>query len=195
MKEDAAEAVKWYQMAAEQGHAEAQNNLGMSYRTGSGVEEDDVEAVRWIRKAAEQGDALAQKGLGFMYIKGEGVTVNLATAKKWLRLAAEQGNVNAQGGLDLIDQMEAADARKKTGTVNADTFRDAGAAYETGDYVNRAPAPLSACAAPTPERPPTEAEKDIYWEFVHCLERAEKLPHAWERYEASFQWNPYKHSE
>jgi TPR repeat protein len=41
-------------MAAEQGHAKAQNNLGLMYAApGTGVPENDTEAVKWYRKAAD----------------------------------------------------------------------------------------------------------------------------------------------
>ena len=50
---DPEEAVRWFRMAAEQGHAEAQYSLGVAYDTGEGVPEDDAEAVRWYRMAAE----------------------------------------------------------------------------------------------------------------------------------------------
>ena len=56
--QDDAEAVKWYHKAAEQGDADAQNNLGVMYRNGKGVPQDDAEAVKWYRKAAEQGHAV-----------------------------------------------------------------------------------------------------------------------------------------
>ena len=57
VSEDDVEAVRWYRMAAEQGDANAQFNLGVMYDNGEGVSEDDVEAVRWWRLAAEQGHA------------------------------------------------------------------------------------------------------------------------------------------
>ena len=41
--------------AAEQGHADAQYNLGLMYDRGDGVPENDAEAVKWYRMAAEQG--------------------------------------------------------------------------------------------------------------------------------------------
>jgi TPR repeat protein len=40
--QDYAEAVKWCRMAVEQGHARAQNNLGIMYGTGRGVPQDYV---------------------------------------------------------------------------------------------------------------------------------------------------------
>ena len=73
MKQDFAEAVKWRRLAADQGHADAQNNLGFCYFNGKGVKQDFVEAVKWWRLAAEQGDADAQNSLGDCYYNGEGV--------------------------------------------------------------------------------------------------------------------------
>ena len=59
--------MKWYRKAAEQGHADAQNNLGLCYQYGKGVAKDYAEAVKWYRKAAEQGHARAQCNLGYCY--------------------------------------------------------------------------------------------------------------------------------
>ena len=39
--------------AAEQGNADAQNNLGFMYDKGRGVQQDYAEAVRWYRLAAD----------------------------------------------------------------------------------------------------------------------------------------------
>ena len=64
---DEAEAVRWYRLAAEQGDAAAQFNLGLMYANGEGVLKDEAEAVRWYRKAVEQGYAGAQLNLGVMY--------------------------------------------------------------------------------------------------------------------------------
>ena len=46
-------------MAAEQGHACAQFNLGECFKYGIGVEEDLDEAEEWFHKASVQGDTLA----------------------------------------------------------------------------------------------------------------------------------------
>ena len=58
---DAAKAVEWYTKAAEQGHADAQNNLGVMYDTGEGVPRDLVRAYVWFNLAAAQGDKDVQK--------------------------------------------------------------------------------------------------------------------------------------
>jgi hypothetical protein len=51
------EAAKWYRKAAEQGHAEAQVQLGVLYSNGLGVAANTAEATKWLLKAAEQGHA------------------------------------------------------------------------------------------------------------------------------------------
>ena len=55
MERDEAEAMRWFRAAADQGHAEAQNQLGVAYAEGDGVERDDMEAVRWYRADAAGG--------------------------------------------------------------------------------------------------------------------------------------------
>jgi hypothetical protein len=41
------QAVKWYRLAAEQGYADAQNNLGVMYDNGEGVPQSDIDAYAW----------------------------------------------------------------------------------------------------------------------------------------------------
>ena len=50
--QDYAEAVKGYRKAADQGDAEAQLNLGVSYASGQGVPQDYVEAHKWSNLSA-----------------------------------------------------------------------------------------------------------------------------------------------
>lgn len=63
--------LKWYRMAAEQGFAPAQRNLGCMYHDGEGVPADIEESVKWFLMAAEQGDYNAQFALYNMYQSGE----------------------------------------------------------------------------------------------------------------------------
>lgn len=88
--------------AAEQGDAEAQNNLGKLYCWGKEVPLDYAEAVKWFRKAAEQRHADAQFHLGEQYYYGFGVTEDYAEAVKWYRKAAKQGHEGAQYNLGYI---------------------------------------------------------------------------------------------
>ena len=50
-----AEAAKWYQKAAQQGHKQAQNNLAWLYESGKGVNKDLSTAYAWFDVAAKQG--------------------------------------------------------------------------------------------------------------------------------------------
>ena len=100
---DDAEAVKWWRLAAEGGHTEAQNELGEKYYYGWGVDEDKAEAAQWYRLAAEAGHAEAQYRLGGMHDLGKGVAEDDAEAQKWYRRAfegfrpiAESGDISAQ---------------------------------------------------------------------------------------------------
>ena len=92
----------WYRLAADQGHAGAQSDLGIMYVDGRGVPQDDGEAVRWYRLAAEQGNLDAQSNLGGMYDMGRGVPQDYTEAVRWYRLAAEQGHAAAQSNLGLM---------------------------------------------------------------------------------------------
>ena len=56
---DAAEAVKWFRKAAEQGDAKAQYNLGLCYGHGDGIAKDPVEAYMWLSVAAAAGEGEA----------------------------------------------------------------------------------------------------------------------------------------
>ena len=62
--------MKWYRLAADQGFALAQYNLGIMYNKGEGVAQDYAEAVKWYRRAADKGFAFAQYNLGVMYDRG-----------------------------------------------------------------------------------------------------------------------------
>jgi hypothetical protein len=50
--------------AAEQGHAEAQFNIGLMYLSGSGVENDHTTGMLWIERAAAAGSPEARRFTG-----------------------------------------------------------------------------------------------------------------------------------
>ncbi len=62
-------AMKYYLMAAEQGHAEAQNSVGSGFQAKRRYKE----AFRWYERAAEQDHALAINNLAYLYDLGLGV--------------------------------------------------------------------------------------------------------------------------
>ena len=105
---------------AEQGHIDAQLNLGMMYYHGHEITQDYKLAFYWFQKAAEQGESLAQYRLGNMYSKGEGVTQDFIEAHKWLSIAEKNVATNIKEVKNLradienrMAQEQIADAQKK----------------------------------------------------------------------------------
>ena len=93
---DKVQAIEWFRMAAEQGNAKAQFNLGSAFHS----QKDTQEAVKWFRKAAEQGNIDAQSILGALLYNGNGISKSdQIEAVTWFRKAAEQGNSQAQFNL------------------------------------------------------------------------------------------------
>ena len=83
MRQDYAEAVKWYRKAANQGDAAAQLNLGNCYYKGQGVRQDYAEAVKLYREAANQGRKEAIDVLIHCYENGIGVEQDVQQAQVW----------------------------------------------------------------------------------------------------------------
>eukprot|EP01033_Poteriospumella_lacustris_P003325 gene3326-2454_t len=96
---DHAEALKWYRLAAAQGHASAKYNIGDSYFEGEGVEKDMAEGVKWYLSAALDGHVAAQNDLAFCYDHGLGVASDPAEAVRWFRIAADHGD--SEGAFNL----------------------------------------------------------------------------------------------
>jgi hypothetical protein len=100
--------------AAVQGSARAQNDLGVVYQLGRGVEHSDAEALKWYRKAAERNFPLAQSNLGWMLENGRGVDKDPASAMFWYKLAAQGGDMNGQYNLALLYERGLGTARDRT---------------------------------------------------------------------------------
>jgi putative tryptophan/tyrosine transport system substrate-binding protein len=101
---DDREAARLFKLAAEQGDADGQNNLGRFNLNGrGGLPQSDDDAVRLYRLAAEQGNAFAQGNLGVMYETGRGpLRFDEVEAARLYRLAAEQGVPFAQNKLAMF---------------------------------------------------------------------------------------------
>ena len=55
VRQNYAEAFKWYKLAAEQGDASAQVKLGWMYNFGMGVRQNYSEAKEWFGKSCDNG--------------------------------------------------------------------------------------------------------------------------------------------
>jgi TPR repeat protein len=91
VKRDRQEAMRWFQRAAEAGHAPAMVNLG-SCLTYPKPSLDRTAAVSWLRKAAEKGYAGGMVSLGFAYREGDGVPRDDKEAVQWFIKAVEAGD-------------------------------------------------------------------------------------------------------
>ncbi len=88
-------SLHWLRRAAEQGHREAQGELGWYYHTHARPRRPDL-ARRWWGLAAAQGDAEIQNVLGELLRDGAGVRRNYREAFRWFVAAARAGEPTAQ---------------------------------------------------------------------------------------------------
>ncbi|MGB1936894.1 MAG: tetratricopeptide repeat protein [Akkermansiaceae bacterium] len=89
-------ALELYEIAAQQGDAQAQYSLGLCYHYGEGTLKDPFSAFKWFGQAAEGGHAEAQYSLGVYYQQGIGTKQDSANAFKWFEKAAIQNQAKAQ---------------------------------------------------------------------------------------------------
>jgi TPR repeat protein len=99
---DDALALKWYGLAADQGHAGALCNLAVMYQNGWGVPLNEEEAVRLYSLAAEQGVAEAMIALGRHFAMDFSEAYDPVLAYKWFSLAALLDNIDAASKRDEI---------------------------------------------------------------------------------------------
>jgi len=98
---DLNQSTHWLRLAAKEGYADAQFNLGLQYLNGDGVKRNNTLAFQWFSRSAKQGVAGAQFNLALMYEKGEGTGVDNKQAIKWYQSAAKRGSVNAMQNLGI----------------------------------------------------------------------------------------------
>jgi TPR repeat protein len=142
---DYAGAMAQWRPIADNGDAQAQNNVGSLYREGLGVKADAAEASRWFAKAAAQDYADAQANLGVLYMQGSGVPQSYEMARGLFAKAAAKSNPiaifnlavlydNGQGG--AVDKAKAAELYGRGANLgDADAQGNLGVDYATGEGV------------------------------------------------------------
>ena len=91
---------------AEEGDAEAQNELGDCYYYGKKVGENRDLAFMWYMMAAKQGNPEAQFNVGWCYTRGKGTDIDNEKAYEWYKKSAAQGNADAQHYLSHLKKVE-----------------------------------------------------------------------------------------
>ena len=94
-------AMRWYEKAAQQGHAKAQTALGILYLNQSrhSASEELAQGQRWLEQAAAQHEAAAESILGTYEAM---IKENIAAAKRHWENAAARGDSDAMQWLALL---------------------------------------------------------------------------------------------
>lgn len=89
-------------LAAANGDASAEFEVGARLAEGKGTGQDYAEALRWYQRSAAKGFAQSQYRLGTLYERGLGVTKDIERARVWYSRAAEKGNVKSMHNLAVL---------------------------------------------------------------------------------------------
>jgi len=102
VKQDDEKAFYYFNKAANQGDALAQNEVAYLHAAGKGTPRNSEQAFQWYKKAADQGLASAQYSLGLMYLRGVGTNQDKTLALSWFKKSAEHGFEPAQFALQKM---------------------------------------------------------------------------------------------
>jgi TPR repeat protein len=95
--------LRWFRLAAEQNHAQAQYMLGLVKLLGvGGAEKNLKEGMAWIQKSAANDNVDAQNMLASLYLQAKDVPRDPAAGVAWLERAAQQGSLTAQKNLGFV---------------------------------------------------------------------------------------------
>lgn len=81
-------AAFYYKKAAELGHTQAMNDIGVAYAGGDGIPRDDRQAMKWFKKSAQLGNSEAMYNLALGYQFSD--VRNPEKAMPWVTQAAEK---------------------------------------------------------------------------------------------------------
>ena len=141
-KEDDAEAVSWYEKAAEKGDLEGTVCLGTMYQKGQGVAQDYEKAAELYRQAADGGNADGINKLAGMYRFGQGVTQDSEKAVELYNQAINKGSIDALNSLGAMYEWGSAGTTDYAKALElyhqaadggcADALKNLGGMYEQG---------------------------------------------------------------
>ena len=141
---------RWYQLAAEQGHAEAALRLARLHAFQFNDPDGPINAFKWYLVAAINGSLEAQGYVAFTFEYGErahGITIDHPEALKWYRVIAERGDPSDQfqlgdyyssGSLGVQDEDEALKWYVRAAEQGQPSFQyRLGLMYEVGEKMER----------------------------------------------------------
>ncbi|OCA03420.1 tetratricopeptide repeat protein [Akkermansia glycaniphila] len=172
-----AAALEYFRLAAEQGHPQAQYNLGRIYHTGTENTAADIPlALHWYRKSAAQGCPEAEFILAECAFQGIGTPQNREQAVSIYRELAQKGYPEARRR--LADCLNQGTGTEPSPEQAAEWYLKAATAYGCGDITNATPAtpyiyPDSPCIDPAwiPGTHQTSAQLAPF-KIIECLRQA-----------------------
>ena len=99
---DFSNAANYFKSAADRGSAEAQYEIALLYKSGSGVSQSTANAFTYMKSAAEKGFTKAYRELGEMYHGGRGTAKDRSQAEYWYKKAVNAGD---QKALRILNNM------------------------------------------------------------------------------------------
>lgn len=149
-----------FQTAADNGHAAAQYNLALCYKSGKGVELNDSIALHWFHLAAEQGHLSAQFNTGYCYYTGKGADKDMNAASIWFKKASDQGDAFAKKlynrCVKLIEENTIADNKNLASKAENDTTSIFKEVKDTVTFIiepNKLPTPILATTGDSTKNP------------------------------------------
>ncbi len=137
--QDLAQAAQWFNRAADQGHLQAADNLGLVlYDMGN-----KAEAIPWLQRSAERGEPRAQFVLGAELFNGDRISRDLPRAYAFMKRASDAGLQRASAALVQMDNAIPLEQRRQ------------GLAIAATMEASENQARLAAMSAATPPRPRT----------------------------------------
>ena len=98
--QDLNEAVQWFRRAADQGHLQSEDNLGLVlYEMGQ-----KAEALPWLQRSASRGEPRAQYVLAAELFNGERISRDWVRAYAFMKRASDAGLQRASAALVQMDQ-------------------------------------------------------------------------------------------
>lgn len=122
VKMDMAQAERWYALAAQQGHVQAEDNYGLIlFQNGK-----RADAVKWLERSSQRGEARSQFVLGTMLFNGDAVPKNWRRAYALMTRASSAGLPQASATLAEMDRYVPLPDRQAALVMARDLERNAG---------------------------------------------------------------------
>jgi TPR repeat protein len=96
------ESAAYFAQAAQQGHSEAQLQLGYSYALGQGVQASAADAAKWFQAVCEQGNKTVSLLAGTELRAGKIIPADAKAAAKCLERASSLGDLEAAAALGMM---------------------------------------------------------------------------------------------